>query len=118
MSTSYLSWHRDQMMEQDLLPLVRVKYFAWLHIGTMPIIRTHLWVRSAASLLIAEAVIIPVVVQRLTVLPLASFSTKLASRSSFSKREMRLIASFQEIRSQLVQNLVHDIQDIVRDFHY
>jgi len=49
----------------------------------------------------AEAVIIPVVVQRLTVLPLASFSTKLASRSSFSKREIRLIASFQEIRSHL-----------------
>ena len=66
--------------------------FAWLHIGTMPIIRTHLWVRSAASLLMAEAVIIPVVVQWLTVLPLASFSTKLASRSSFSKREIRLIA--------------------------
>ena len=49
----------------------------------------------------ADAVIIPVVVQRLTVLPLASFSTKLASRSSFSKREIRLIASFQEIRSHL-----------------
>ena len=49
----------------------------------------------------AEAVIIPVVVQRLTVLPLASFSTKLASRSSFSKRAMRLIASCQEIRSHL-----------------
>ena len=63
--------------------------FAWLHIGTMPNIRTHLWVRRAASLLVAEAVIIPVVVQRLTVLPLASFSTKLASRSSFSRREMR-----------------------------
>lgn len=61
----------------------------------------------------AEAVIIPVDVQRLTVLPLASFSTKLASRSSLSKRETRLIASSQERRTHLSEP-VRGIQGIMR----
>lgn len=47
--------------------------FAWLHTGTIPSILIHFCVNNAASLLIADAVIIPVVAQRLTVFHLNLF---------------------------------------------
>src|SRR5450830_1021898 len=56
-----------------------------------------LWVRYPVSLLEAEAASIPDVNQRLTVLPSAVFSTKLASRSCFISLAIRSKASSQEI---------------------
>ncbi len=63
--------------------------------------RATFWVMMPASLLEAEAARKPVVVQRLTTVPLALACTKLASRSAFISRAMRVSASSHEMRFQV-----------------
>ncbi|MNC78956.1 hypothetical protein D3C75_1313020 [compost metagenome] len=58
----------------------------------MPSARVKRWSSEPVSLLAADEQSMPVLSQRLTVVPLAFFSMKLASRSSFISRAMRSMA--------------------------
>ncbi|MNF74296.1 hypothetical protein D3C84_563250 [compost metagenome] len=74
---------------------------AWLSVPRMPSARVKRWSSEPVSLLAAEEQSMPVLSQRLTVVPLAFFSMKLASRSSFIRRAMRSMAWSQLMRCHL-----------------
>src|SRR5712692_9239078 len=69
---------------------------AWLSKTSMPKARATFHVRNEVSVEDAEAASMPVLVQRLTVVPLAFFAMKFVSRSCFISVAIRSSAKFQE----------------------
>src|SRR5579875_718552 len=86
---------------------------AWLSKARAPMLRIVFQVHQAVSLVEADAPRKPVVIQRLTGMPLASWM-KFLSRSSLSRRAMRSSVQSQDLRSHLSEPGARYIGYLVR----
>src|ERR1700744_1072896 len=87
---------------------------AWLAKTTMPKERATFHVRNDVSVDDADAASMPVLVQRLTVVPAAFLAMKFLSRSSFISRAMRSTAKSQLTSSNLLLPGLHCIGTLRR----